>query len=127
MAESLRSGHATEIALDIVEQAAATLDPDATLQLLLIGREAITNALRHSGARTVAVTLRPETDNMVVFEVRDDGSGLPPGEEGEGRGHGLANMTRRAEELGGSLEIESRRGVGTRVRVELPVKPQADG
>jgi signal transduction histidine kinase len=125
MAETLRSGHNTEIALDVVEQAAARLDPDAALQILLIGREAITNALRHSGARTVAVTLRPEGDRMVVFEVRDDGSGLPPGDEGEGRGHGLANMTRRAEELGGSLEIESRRGVGTRVRVELPVRTQA--
>jgi signal transduction histidine kinase len=59
---------------------------------------------------------------MVVFEVRDDGSGLPPGGDSDSRGHGLANMTRRAEELGGSLEIESRRGVGTRVRVEIPVK-----
>lgn len=125
MADTLRSGHNTEIALDVVDQAVAMLDPDATLQLLLIGREAITNALRHAGARTVAVTLRPENDRMVVFEVRDDGSGRPSSGEGEGRGHGLANMTRRAEELGGSLEIESRPGVGTRVRVELPVKPAA--
>jgi len=122
MADSLRSGHNAEIALDIVEEATAKLDPEAALQLLLISREAITNALRHSGARTVAVTLRPETSRLVVFEVRDDGSGLATSESDEGRGHGLANMTRRAEELGGSLEIESRPGVGTRVRVELPVK-----
>jgi signal transduction histidine kinase len=125
MADTLRSGHNTEIALDVVEEAAAKLDSDATLQLMLIGREAITNALRHAGARTVAVTLRPEGDRMVVFEVRDDGSGLPASKENESRGHGLANMTRRAEELGGSLEIESRRGVGTRVRVEIPVIMQS--
>lgn len=124
MAETLRSGHSAEIALDIVEEAAASLEPDAALQLMLIGREAITNALRHSGARTVAVTLRPESERMVVFEVRDDGSGLGPEGGSEGSGHGLANMTRRAEELGGSLDIESRKGVGTRVRVELPVKQQ---
>jgi signal transduction histidine kinase len=127
MADTLRSGHSTEIALDVVEEAAAKLDPDATLQLLLIGREAITNALRHAGAKTVAVTLRPESDRIVVFEVRDDGSGLPASEESENRGHGLANMTRRAEELGGSLEIESRRGVGTRVRVEIPVRTTTVG
>lgn len=121
MAETLRSGHTAEIALDIVEEAAGRLDPDAALQLLLISREAITNALRHSGAKTIAVTLRPETDRLVVFEVRDDGSGLPA-EMKDDRGHGLANITRRAEELGGSLEVESRPGVGTRVRVELPVR-----
>jgi signal transduction histidine kinase len=83
--------------------------------------------LRHAGAKTVAVTLRPESDRIVVFEVRDDGSGLPASEESENRGHGLANMTRRAEELGGSLEIESRRGVGTRVRVEIPVRTTTVG
>ena len=104
-----------------MEDAAAKLDADAALQLLLIAREAITNALRHSGAKTIAVTLRPENDRMVVFEVRDDGSGLSS-DSGTGGGHGLSNMTRRAEELGGSLDIESRPGVGTRIRVEIPVK-----
>lgn len=122
LAETLRAGHDAEIAMEIVEDAAASLDPESALQLLLIGREAITNALRHSGARTIAVTLRPVTDRMVAFEVRDDGSGIATENDDEGRGHGLANMTRRAEELGGSLEIESRPGVGTRIRVELPVK-----
>ncbi len=82
--------------------------------------EALTNVMRHAAADTCIVRLVLEHD--LVLEVRDDGCGLPPG----GRaGVGLSSMRERAEELGGTCQIESVPGEGTRVRARLPVRQEA--
>ena len=85
---------------------------------MLIAREALSNALRHSNASHIA--LRLGTDNSeAVFTIEDDGGGFAVGPATR-RGHGLDNMTRRAEEIGAVLLIESVPDRGTRIRVELP-------
>jgi signal transduction histidine kinase len=74
-----------------------------------IAQEALSNALRHSGARNVAVRI---TDHSL--EVADDGTGVV----GENTGLGLASMRERAASAGGTLTVES--GSGTTVRLVLP-------
>jgi signal transduction histidine kinase len=84
--------------------------------LLRIVREAITNATRHGGARTVTVEL--ENNNGLSLRVVDDGTGFDP--EECATGFGLTSMRERAEALGGEFRIRSRRGAGTRMEVLLP-------
>jgi signal transduction histidine kinase len=81
-----------------------------------IVQEALANVVRHAGARTCRV--RVWVDGALHLMVTDDGVGLPP----EPRtGVGLASMRERAEELGGTCEVERGPEGGTRVTVVLPL------
>ncbi len=82
-----------------------------------IAGEAVTNAVRHSGAATVELTAHV-ADGILSLEVRDDGCGLPPSPRA---GVGLRSTTERAAEVGGRLEAAALAGGGTAVRAELPV------
>jgi signal transduction histidine kinase len=90
----------------------------ASMELLRIVQEALANARRHSGARSVLVSLRAEGDELLVAEVTDDGRGFEPDAS---PGVGLRSMQERAISLGGELTIESEPGKGTRVRVQMPM------
>jgi len=87
--------------------------------LYRVAQEALHNALRHSGARTVRVRLTA-TGRRVTLEVRDDGHGFAP--EAPSGGVGLASMRDRAAAAGGALTIRSGRS-GTLVRMIVPVRP----
>jgi signal transduction histidine kinase len=78
--------------------------------------EAISNAVRHSGAKHITVTATVGDD--FSLEVTDDGHGIPADNQ---RNSGLANMSRRAELLGGTCEITSTREGGTTVQWTVPV------
>lgn len=85
-----------------------------------IAREAMSNALRHGGCGRIAVRLEPEGPGLRM-EIRDDGSGFDPARP-VGAGHrGLGNMRRRAEAIGGRLEVRSTPGQGTTVVLEVPL------
>jgi DNA-binding NarL/FixJ family response regulator/signal transduction histidine kinase len=81
-------------------------------ELLRILQEALANTRRHSGAENVTVTLGAE-GGRIWAEVEDDGWGF---EAGTVPGFGLKSMRERARALGGSLQVESWPGKGTRVR-----------
>ncbi len=81
-------------------------------------QEAISNAIRHSGAPVVDVVVTVGTSELLV-EVRDSGQGFDP--KLVSRGMGLDNLRSRAEGAGGSAEIVSRQGRGTTVRAVLPL------
>lgn len=103
---------------------AVRLVPRHRRHLLLILKEALHNVERHAGADRVAVTLAVSGAKLTA-RVADDGVGfqVPDAaapEEDRG-GHGLGNMRRRAEELGGTLAIASRPGHGTQVTLEMPL------
>jgi signal transduction histidine kinase len=105
-----------------------TMDPEleipsrVELQLLRILQEALSNVRKHSGASLAYIELRRESDKIVA-EVRDDGSGFDPAhrERAELPRFGLAIMRERAEGIGGSLDLISSAGQGTKVRAELPL------
>jgi signal transduction histidine kinase len=81
-----------------------------------IASEAVTNAARHSGAEVLRVYLERLEVGMRL-EVVDDGAGFD--DDQSRRGFGLVTMKDRADALGGKLRIDSRRGAGTRVELEL--------
>ncbi len=82
-----------------------------------IVQEALTNVVRHAGARVCTIRLALDAPaGALRVEIRDDGRGIEPG----GRvGVGLDSMRERAEELGGTWSIERLPGGGTLVRVLL--------
>jgi signal transduction histidine kinase len=98
------------------------LSPTATLQLLRVAQEALTNALKHAAASQLRVTARRVADALLL-QVADDGRGLPCGGP-RALGRGLANMASRAQRLGGTLELESL-ARGTQVTLRLPLPGDA--
>jgi PAS domain S-box-containing protein len=107
-----------QIELEVKEGFPSSPLGNASMELLRIVQEALANARRHSGARSVLVSLRAEGDELVVAEVTDDGRGFEPD---AAPGVGLRSMQERAISLGGELTIESEPGKGTRVRVQMPM------
>ncbi|MBI2929685.1 MAG: PAS domain S-box protein [Verrucomicrobia bacterium] len=99
-------------------RAAHDLHPDQINSLLHIAREAMSNCLRHSHAKTTCVELCPGA-NGVHFEVRDDGSGFDANCLGK-PGCGLRNIAARAQELQARLEVRSRPGEGACISLEIP-------
>jgi signal transduction histidine kinase len=82
-----------------------------------VAQEALNNALRHSGASAICVSLSA-TRRRVVLEVTDHGRGFAA--EGPSGGLGLASMRERAAAAGGRLTVRSGPGEGTLVRLDLP-------
>jgi signal transduction histidine kinase len=95
------------------------LGPHAVLQVLRIVQEAITNVLKHAGARSLVIRCGAGTSSAgaggVVVEVTDDGRGLG---QAPRAGRGLASMRRRAQTLGGEVVVSS--SAGTTVRLWMP-------
>jgi signal transduction histidine kinase len=92
---------------------------DAAVCLFRVLQEALTNVSRHAAAHEVGVTVEVSVE-QVSMEVADDGSGFDPA--GGGSGTGLRGIRERCAFLGGSAEVQSTPGAGTRLAVRLPVR-----
>lgn len=100
------------------------VDPDLRRQVLLIFKEAIHNAVRHSGCTEVQVDLGLE-HRRLVLSISDNGQGFD--RRHTPAGHGLHNMEARAKSLDGRLEIASAAGRGTDVRAVIPLARRTAG
>jgi signal transduction histidine kinase len=94
-------------------------EPEAKAHLFRMIQEALSNARKHGRARSVKVAFEKQ-DSLARVVIQDDGDGFDPGAV-EG-GFGLRFMRERAAELGGSVEVQSAPGEGTRVVVVLPLR-----
>jgi signal transduction histidine kinase len=99
------------------------LGPQPETAIYRVAQEALHNALRHSGATAVCVSLAARR-RRVILEVTDHGRGFTPGDPASpspsSGGLGLASMRERAASAGGTLTVRSAPGEGTLVRLELP-------
>jgi ligand-binding sensor domain-containing protein/signal transduction histidine kinase len=134
--------HATEYLQNTSVECELNIAPDLPVHpltaetrhnLFLAFEEAVSNALKHSGATRLRVDLSQKNGSFEI-SIEDNGRGfeLPPksaaakaGAKPAGkRGNGLKNMRQRLAGLGGEARIESQRGQGTRVTFILPIKPK---
>lgn len=115
------NGTTAQIGLSCDPKASDRLASEQAVQLANITREALSNSLRHGKPQRVEITLRLECDT-VVLEISDDGMGFNPKVRGR-PGVGLASMAARAQEVGGTLEIQSSPGKETRIVVRVPTEP----
>ncbi|MEU9001390.1 GAF domain-containing sensor histidine kinase [Streptomyces sp. NPDC059982] len=115
--------------LDRAHTAAVTFTCDGVRALpaaqeeavLRVAQEALHNALRHSGADRVEVTLTRTPGGGAVLRVRDGGRGFSPSTvRTAGRHLGLVSMRDRASGAGGRLEVRSGPGEGTTIEMEVP-------
>jgi signal transduction histidine kinase len=79
----------------------------------------LTNVARHAAATTVAISVQPYT-NKVVLKIQDNGKGFSPAVEPGRRSFGLLGMRERAHALGGDLTITSEPNSGTRIEISIP-------
>ena len=96
-----------------------SLPGDLEQELYSLAQEALNNALRHSNAASVKLSLK-ERAGAIHLEVRDDGVGFDPGTLQSTGGMGVRGMEERASVLGGRLFVDSTPGAGTVVRVQIP-------
>ncbi|GCD88960.1 PAS domain-containing sensor histidine kinase [Nocardioides sp. LS1] len=111
----------SDIEWEIIGPRDLGLAPAARVTAYRIAKEALINARRHAQARHVTITLERE-DTAATVTVEDDGRGVDTSQLVDRPGHlGLSSMYDRATIAGGRLEIDSRPGEGTRVRLWLPL------
>jgi signal transduction histidine kinase len=87
--------------------------------IFMTTQEALANVARHARADQVEVAIWQEA-GTAVLTISDDGVGFNAEEQDQSVGHGLANMRTRAEELNGTVSVESSPGKGTQIRLKLP-------
>jgi signal transduction histidine kinase len=119
-ANEMFEGGPTRCRLDVPQEIPTRmLPPEVRHNIFLIVKEALTNALKHSGASEVHVHATA-SDSHLEITVQDNGAGfeVPPQ---DGHRHGLENMRRRAEAIGAKLELSATSGKGTTVRLVTPL------
>ncbi len=119
LAEELRVNAVVEVDTVLEGESTDGLGVDVQAELLKIAREAISNVARHSHATTASVELRTD-DGDAVLTVSDNGRGFDTGADPGGTHHGLRNVRRRIEKIGGTVEVESSPGRGTRIIARVP-------
>jgi signal transduction histidine kinase len=108
----------TLIEVELSSDPDVPLDPDESLQLIQLTREAMSNVARHAEATKVLVNVEDRRE-LLRLSIIDDGRGFDTTKAQRPGHHGLTNMNARAESLGGSLSIDSNDD-GTRVVFEMP-------
>ncbi len=89
--------------------------------MFLVFKEALNNIIKHSGATEVRISLRIEPDSIRLV-IEDNGRGFNAATLTEDKGNGLNNMKNRLQRLGGTVEILSEPGKGTRVEILQPTQ-----
>jgi signal transduction histidine kinase len=104
---------------EIELSACPPLEQRTVLNLLRILQEGLNNAVKHSQAHQIRIAAWYHRDSALRIAVRDDGIGLPAVPK---MGRGLANMQRRARDIGGRLDFTPLEP-GTSVSLTLPLSP----
>ncbi|WP_433433646.1 sensor histidine kinase [Nonomuraea sp. CA-141351] len=122
MAESWSQAAGVDLALEITGTPVA-LAADVETTLFRVAQEALANVAKHARATRTGLTLS-YTDETVLLDIRDDGTGFDPQEPADG--FGLDGMRQRVRGVGGTLDIESEPGQGTAVAAAVPAIPAED-
>jgi signal transduction histidine kinase len=112
------------LAADIrIEHTCDSMPKDTAIALFRVVQEGLSNIIRHARAKTVKLELDGDSRNCSI-SLADDGQGFDAESPQFRWSHGLMGMRQRAEALGGQLQLESKVGRGTSVRVAVPISRQ---
>ena len=103
-----------------VEGDESLIPPHVREQLFLILREAVRNAVSHSGAGHLEIGVEVCSEK-VVGRIEDDGRGFEQASEGDGAGRGIHSMRERTELVGGTFRLYSTPGAGTKIEASIPL------
>ncbi len=117
--EEFRNREPLHIDLDIDEIGKTDIEPEVSLNIYRVLQEAMTNAARHSKAKRLSITLKTSEDCIELL-VADDGKGFSCMEAESGPGVGLPGMAQRATICGGTLNIDTMIGKGTKIGMNIP-------
>jgi signal transduction histidine kinase len=110
-----------ELVVDFTSQdVARSISPGTSLCLFRIAQEALRNVKKHSGAAKASVELYGRGKEIVLM-ITDEGVGFEPKQSTNQNGLGLRSMQERLRTVGGTIEIQSKNGNGTRILVRAPV------
>jgi PAS domain S-box-containing protein len=115
--DAIRGRYGIDVRTDLPDEPPVPLGTKQ--DLYRIGQEALHNLVKHSRAKHASLRLRVDRDALTM-EVADDGEGFDPSRSYPGH-FGLPSMRERAQSRGGELQVESRPGEGTTVRVRVPI------
>jgi signal transduction histidine kinase len=99
----------------------ACQNPDATITAFRILQESLTNVRRHANATKVNVRMSCKAGEELFLEITDNGVGASREDLSREAHYGILGMRERAEHLGGDLKIVSNQGIGTSVKLRLPL------
>ena len=97
-----------------------SLDRTRTDILFLIFQEGILNVIRHAQAKILRVLLQKTGGENIQLTIADNGKGMTKDKISDARSIGITDMRERAEQLGGTFKITSRKGKGTSIVIEFP-------
>jgi signal transduction histidine kinase len=124
VADELRANTAITVAVEVDPAFSAALNAWQAEELRHLVTEGLSNVLRHAGARRVVARLSARAGQLELV-IEDDGVGFdverPVGRGRRGRAQGIENMRRRAEILGGRLDVRSEPGRGTTLSLTMPL------
>lgn len=125
LAEQHQQGSTLEVDCDLELSRVEEDRPTPILETAVyrLVQEALNNVSKHSMARRADLTVRA-SQGSIEIDVRDDGVGFEPSLVREG--FGLVGMRERAALLGGTLDVDSTRGSGTRIRAEIPLLTRSE-
>jgi two-component system sensor histidine kinase DevS len=109
----------TKATLTMVDDGLTDLPRENSLTLFHICQEALANIAKHAHAQNTDIHLWT-TPDQVLLKIEDDGRGFDTKNINEALGHGLSNMQRRVQKVGGEVEIESRPTKGTAITAWVP-------
>jgi signal transduction histidine kinase len=126
IARQMSSSDRVQVAIQ-VSGPASQLPPATEHHLLRICQEALNNALKHAGAKTIQITLN-YSEKLVRLSIADDGCGFAPDSvlTGTGTHLGLRNLRSRARKIKGRLEVISQPAKGTTIEVSVPITAPAE-
>lgn len=129
MAEKMDETYSQKVTIEAEQQAIDDLELGKQGVIFYIAEEAVNNARKHAEAEEIRVSLQKASPEVVLLEIKDNGVGFNVGEVDAGyekRGSlGMVNMRERTELVNGVLQLKSKVGEGTRIRVWVPLNEDA--
>ncbi|RLE22083.1 MAG: hypothetical protein DRJ65_14640, partial [Acidobacteria bacterium] len=94
---------------------------ESALAIYRVAQEALQNAIKHSGASEISMTLtvKPLSACLTVF---DDGIGIAEDDSGQNHGLGIIGMRERTHLVGGTFDVKAGAGGGTVINIQVPIE-----